>query len=87
MESVEKEFYDNEGNYLLVALYFFDDDYKRNALEVPDGYADTDIIDISITKAYVDKPIHYSVFFKMSSWLLYEFETRECHFHLYLLHR
>ncbi|MDE5875886.1 MAG: hypothetical protein K2H47_00035 [Muribaculaceae bacterium] len=44
---------------------------------IPEEYSDTKIIDISITKVYVDKPIHYSVFFRMSSWLLKEFEEQE----------
>ena len=36
-----------------------------------------EVVDISITKAYVDKPIHYSAFFHMSSWLLQEFQMHE----------
>lgn len=41
----------------MVALYFCDDDYKRNSLHIPEEYADIKVIDISITKVYVDKPI------------------------------
>lgn len=77
MESIEQKFSDMEGNHLLVALCFCDDNYKRNSLHIPEEYADIEIIDISITKAYVEKPIHYSVFFKMSSWLLQEFEKHD----------
>lgn len=77
MESIEQRFSDKEGNHLLVALYFCDDDYKRNSLHIPEEYADIKVIDISITKVYVERPIHFSVFFKMSSWLLQEFERHE----------
>lgn len=77
MKSIEHEFSDKEGNHLLVALCFCDEDYKRNSLHIPEEYADIEVIDISIAKVYVEKPIHFSVFFKMSSWLLQEFEKHE----------
>lgn len=77
MESLEHTFSDNEGNHLLVALCFCDDDYKRNSLHIPEEYSDIKVIDISITKVYVDKPIHFSAFLKMSSWLHREFEKRQ----------
>ena len=74
MESIEQKFSDREGNHLLVALYFCDDDYKRNSLFIPAEYSDIKVVDINITKAYIDKPIHFSVFFQMSRWLLEMFE-------------
>lgn len=77
MESIEHKFSDTEGNHLLVALYFCDDDYKRDSLHIPEEYAGVKVADINITKAYVEKPIHFSVFFKMSSWLLQEFERHD----------
>ena len=77
MESIERRFSDKEGNHLLVALCFCDDDYKRDSLHIPFEYTDIKVIDINITKAYVEKPIHFSVFFKMSSWLLQEFEKND----------
>ena len=77
MESIEQIFSDKEGNHLLVALCFYDIEYKQEVLFIPEEYSNTKIIDISITKAYIDKPIHYSVFFRMSSWLLKEFEEQE----------
>ncbi len=77
MESIENCFSDKEGNHLLVALSFCDEDYKRSTLHIPEEYADIEIVDISITKAYVEQPIHFSVFFKMSSWLRAEFEKRD----------
>ena len=77
MECIEHKFSDKEGNHLLVALCFCDDDYKLSSLHIPEEYAEIKVIDINITKAYVEKPIHFSVFFKMSSWLLQEFEKHE----------
>ncbi len=77
MKSVEHIFSDNGGNHLLVALYFCDDDYKRDVLHIPIEYEYIKIVDINITKAYVDRPIHFSVFFKMVSWLLQEYKKDE----------
>lgn len=74
MESIEQTFFDNEGNHLLVALCFCDDEYKRQSLQIPEEYASVDVIDIEITKLHVDKPIHFGVFFRMSSWLLQQFD-------------
>ncbi len=77
MESIEQTFSDNEGNHLLVALYFCDEEYKRDTLHIPEEYTYINIIDIDITKAYVDQLVHYSVFFRMSSWLLQQFDIRD----------
>ncbi len=62
IEDIEQKFSDKEGNHLLVALCFCDDDYKQNSLHIPEEYSDIKVVDISITKAYVEMPIHYSVF-------------------------
>ncbi len=59
---------------LLVALCFYNAEYKQDVLSILEEYLNIRIVDISITKVYVDKPIHYSVFFKMSTWLLEEFD-------------
>ena len=77
MKSINQRFSDNEGNHLLVALCFCDDDYKRDTLHIPEEYIDVEVVDISITKAYVEKPIHFSVFLRMSSWLLQAFEKNQ----------
>lgn len=77
MDSIEKTFSDKGGNHLLVALYFYDLDYKQNILNIPAEYADINIIDIDITKAFVDLPINSIVFFRMSDWLLHKFEEME----------
>lgn len=74
MELIEKSFSDKGGNHLLVALYFYDDDYKQNVLNIPAEYSDVKIIDIDITKAYIDRPINQSVFFEMSNWLFQQFQ-------------
>lgn len=77
MESIEKIFSDKGGNHLLVALYFYDADYKQNVLNIPEEYSNIRIIDIDITKVHVDSPINPTVFFKMSDWLLKLFEEME----------
>ncbi len=77
MKSIEQTFSDKKGNHLLVALCFCDDNYKRDSLHIPEEYLDVNVVDISITKAFIDTPIHFSVFFRMSSWLLEEFNNQE----------
>lgn len=77
MESIEQTFSDNKGNHLLVALYFYDNDYKQTSLHIPDEYADVEIVDIDIEKTFRDKQIHPVVFFRMSSWLLQQFNDYE----------
>lgn len=66
MKSVEQVFSDNRGNHILVALYFYDKDYKQAVLNIPEEYADINVIDINITKARLDKPINPAALFKMS---------------------
>lgn len=70
MESVENLFSDNEGNHLAVALDFYDENYKYKVLNIPVEFSDIQIVDISISKVELDKPIHYSAFVKMIRWLL-----------------
>lgn len=77
MESIEQTFSDNKGNHLLVALYFYDNDYKQTSLHIPDEYADVEVVDIDIEKTFREKPIHPVVFFRMSSWLLQQFNDHE----------
>lgn len=77
MESIEQTFSDNKGNHLLVALYFYDNNYKQTSLHIPDEYADVEIVDIDIEKTFREKPIHPVVFFRMSSWLLQQFNDHE----------
>ena len=72
--SIKTTFSDNEGNHLLVALDFYTDYYKQQTLHIPEEYCYIEIAEISITKFDVDKPIHPAVFFKMSTWLLSQFQ-------------
>lgn len=77
MDPIKQTFSDNEGNHLLVALYFCDDEYKQESLHIPEEFSTVEIVDIDITKAFIDKPIHYNVFFRMSRWLMMQFKLHE----------
>lgn len=61
----------------MVALEFCDEYYKHDTLQIPEEYSDIEVVDISIEKVYLDKPLNMSVFFKMSSWLLRQFELHD----------
>lgn len=80
MKSIQNIFSDNEGNHLLVALNFYDKYYKINVLNIPEEFSDIEIVDISIEKVFVDQPIHFSVFFKMSKWMFNIFKKEEAIF-------
>ena len=73
MEPIKNIFSDNEGNHLMVALDFCDYSYKVDTLQIPEEYSEIEIVDISIEKVFVDRPINPVVFFRMSSWLLQQF--------------
>lgn len=75
MKCIRTTISDNRGNHLLVALDFCDDFYKQQALQIHEEFSNIDIIDISIEKVYLNKPIGVSVFFKLSEWLLNEFSS------------
>ena len=77
MKSIENTFSDKEGNHLMVALDFCDDDYKQNTLNIPEEFSDVDIVDINIEKVYIDKPISAAVFFRMSAWLLLQYNIHD----------
>lgn len=61
----------------MVTLYFYDDYDKRTTFCIPEEFAAIDIIDINIAKVFLDKPIGPSAFFRMSSWLLQQFDKHE----------
>lgn len=61
----------------MVALDFCDDDYKQNTLNIPEEFSDVDIVDINIEKVYIDKPISAAVFFRMSAWLLLQYNIHD----------
>ena len=77
MNSIKETFSDNEGNHILVALNFYDELDKRSTLQIPEEYADIEIVDINISKVHLDKPINHAMFFKMSTWLLHQFESHK----------
>lgn len=70
---IEELIPDNEGNYLLVALDFYDLYYKLNVLRIPEEFSDIEIADISINKIDLDAPLHHRALFKMCDWLLSQF--------------
>lgn len=63
---------DNEGNHLLVVLDFYDDKYKHATLNLPEEFIETEIVDISIRKHFLDRPIGVIAFFNMGHWLVEE---------------
>lgn len=73
MEREETLISDNEGNHLLVALDFYDEDYKFAVLNIPPEFDDIEIADISIEKDMLDKPIGYKAFADMCAWLAARF--------------
>lgn len=70
MESIETLIPDNEGNHLVVVLYFYDDKDKSDTFQIPDGFSDLDIADISIRKLNLDRPLALGALYRMCSWLL-----------------
>lgn len=61
----------------MVALCLYDDYYKQKVLNIPEEFVDISIIDINITKVNLDKPISPATFFRMSTWLLQQFDKYE----------
>lgn len=70
MESIETLIPDNEGNHLVVVLYFYDNQDKIYSFQIPAEYLGLDIIDINIRKLNLDKPLGTEAFFKMCQWLI-----------------
>lgn len=64
---------DNEGNYLVVALDFYDYEYKANTLSIPEEYCDIDIVDINIRKLILNMPLGYVAMAKLIRWLTAQF--------------
>lgn len=73
METIETIIPDTKGNHLVVVLTFYDNSYKENTLLVSSDIYDIDIADISIEKLDLDKPLHFSALYSLSSWLLDQF--------------
>ena len=64
---------DNEGNHLVVVLYFYGDNDKLDTFQIPEEFTDLDIADISINKLYLDRPLMKTALYKMYHWLLEKF--------------
>lgn len=60
---------DNESNHLLVALDFYDDEYKLQTFNIPPEFSNIEIADISIEKDDLNKPIGLKAFMDMTRWL------------------
>lgn len=73
MKSIENLIADNEGNHLMVALDFYDEDYKLNVLQIPTEFGDMEVVDINIAKRDLEMPLHYRAFGHMSQWLVEQF--------------
>jgi hypothetical protein len=76
MQEITYRIPDKKGNQLLVALLAYDNQEKINELQIPEEFADVDIIEVSITKEYVDQPIEPVVFLRLTTLLLREFNKR-----------
>lgn len=73
METVETLIPDNEGNHLVVVLYFYDADYKTDTLQIPQDFAELDIADININKLDLNKPLNLRALLQMCHWLTEQF--------------
>lgn len=70
MEIVETLIPDNEGNHLVVVLYFYDDSDKTATFQIPYEFTTLDIADININKLDLNKALNVRAFFDMCNWLL-----------------
>lgn len=70
MDRLENFIPDSKGNHLVVVLYLYDDDYKRQTLLIPDEFVGIDIADINIRKLDINAPIGLKAWFDMCNWLL-----------------
>ena len=75
MDSLENLISDNEGNHLLVALDFYDEEYKMRYLQIPAEFAEVEVADISIEKNDLDSPLSYRAFSRLICWLLHQFDA------------
>lgn len=73
MITIETLVPDNQGNHLVVVLYFYDNANKINAFHIPTEYHDIEIADININKLDSEKPLGLIAFNKMCDWLTEQF--------------
>lgn len=74
MATIETLIPDDEGNHLVVVLYFYDDIDKTATFQIPQEFSDLDIADININKLDLEKPLGLRAFFRMCRWLIAQFE-------------
>ncbi|MDE5750327.1 MAG: hypothetical protein K2H87_06130 [Duncaniella sp.] len=73
MESIETLIPDDEGNYLVVVLYFYDERDKSHTFQIPEELSELEIADININKLDIDRPLHFRAFYRMCRWLIEQF--------------
>lgn len=73
MQHEETLISDNEGNYLVVALDFYDYDYKISTLSIPEEFCYIDVVDINIRKLILNMPLGYVAMSKLIRWLIAQF--------------
>jgi hypothetical protein len=73
METIETLIPDNEGNHLVVVLYFYDKEDMVSTYQIPVEFTELDIADINITKLDLKKPVRIRAFFEMCRWLWEQF--------------
>jgi len=74
MEPIEILIPDNEGNHLVVALSFYEDNEKFETFHIPQEFVELEIADISISKLNENQPLGSSAFFQMCQWLIDKFQ-------------
>lgn len=73
MVTIETLIPDNEGNHLVVVLYFYDKDLLVSTYQIPVEFTELDVADININKLDLDKPLQLRAFFGMCHWLFEQF--------------
>ena len=73
METIETLIPDNEGNHLVVVLYFYDDEDKEASFHIPSDFTNIEIVDINIRKLDLEHPLGLKAFFNMCHWLCNQF--------------
>ncbi|MDE5788348.1 MAG: hypothetical protein K2H79_07400 [Bacteroidaceae bacterium] len=58
METIETLIPDNEGNHLVVVLYFYDDEDKEASFHIPSDFTNIEIVDINIRKLDLEHPFY-----------------------------
>lgn len=77
MRNIERLIPDNEGNHLVVALDFYDEEYKIKTLCLPEEFSDIEIADISIGKLNLEMPLGMHAFSEMVEWLIFQFDNHQ----------